>query len=123
MSHRENASPHRRCLAVECWHAREQVVCNDADCGRIRVSHGFQGAVRGLLTAQTAFGGRAMACQGAGCVSGTWTGGPCSGTLGLYCCVGSVKLELPRAFWMFSMRAAASADTAPRSNLPRIRTI
>ena len=87
------------------------------------MSHGLQGAVRGLLTAQTAFGGRAMACQGAGCVSGTWTGGPCSGTSGLYCCVGSVKLELPRAFWMFSMRAAASADTEPRSSLPQIRKI
>ena len=115
--------PQRRCLAAATWHAREQVDYNEADGVRICISHGLQGAVRGLLTAQTAFGGRVMACQGVGCVSGTWIGGPCSGTSGLYCCVGSVKLELPRAFWMFSMRAAASADTEPRSSLPQIRKI
>ena len=57
-----------------------------------------------------------MACQGAGCVAGTWTGGPCSGRSGLYCCVGSVMLLLPREFSTFSIRAAASADTEPRSS-------
>ena len=68
-----------------------------------------------LLTAQMAFSGRAMECHGAGWMSGTWTGGPCSGRSGLYCCVGIVMLEFPRAFRTFSIRTAASSVTAPRS--------
>lgn len=62
-----------------------------------------------------AFSGRAMECHGAGWISGTWTGGPCSGRSGLYCCVGIVMLEFPRAFRTFSIRTAASSVTAPRS--------
>ena len=57
-----------------------------------------------------------MACQGAGCVAGTWTGGPWSGRSGLYCCMGCVMLLSPREFSTFSIRTAASADTEPRSS-------
>lgn len=69
------------------------------------------------LTAQMALGGRAMTCQGAGCTAGTWTGGAWSGRSGLYCCVGLVMLESPRALSTFSMRTSASADTLPLNSL------
>lgn len=52
-----------------------------------------------------------MLCQGAGCISGTSTGGPCLGRFGLHSCSDFVLLVGPREFCTLCNRTAASADT------------
>ena len=80
-------------------------------------SVGCNNAQRRLeLTAQVAFAGRAIACQGAGCVAGTWTRGPCLGRFALVCCLGFVVLVFPSEFSTFWILTAASAVTKPRSS-------
>ena len=56
-----------------------------------------------------------MACQGEGCMAGTWTGGPCSGMSGLHACMDLVLLPLPSEFCTLCDRTAASPAAGPSS--------
>ncbi len=125
-THRANSDGHMAVTQAVLAHMRAHMSMRRARvwcmrcasvCLVIRAGAALQGREASreeALTAQMAFGGYEMLCQGAGCMSGTSTGGPCAGMSGLHSCMELVPLVLPRALCTLCNRAVASGEADPR---------